>query len=77
MVNTETAGDIFIESTPSWSRWGRRRDRKSLIEIADWVKAVCLGFGCSVDTAYRVAGEFVGGLKRDWNNQALLEDWEL
>lgn len=35
-----------------------------LEDVACWVVSICLTFGCSVPTAYRVAAEFVAGVER-------------
>lgn len=32
-------------------------------QIAEWMVATCLAFGCTVATAYRAAGHFVAALE--------------
>ncbi len=37
----------------------------SEIAMANWIRDICLEFGATVSTAYKVAGLFVEGLERE------------
>lgn len=47
-------------------------------QMAEFVRSICLGFGASVATAYKVAGLFVEGVVAEWERQdKLAADQEL
>lgn len=41
-------------------------ERATLAQHGEWVAHMCLAFGASVATAYKVAGYFVEGVEKNW-----------
>ncbi len=47
----------------------KRRDDASVLAVADFARDLCLMFGATVETSYKVAGVFAEGIKAEWEKQ--------
>ena len=66
-MNTERAVDF-----PGWARRrpppGPRRER-FLRWMGEWIRDLCLSFGSTKETAWKVAGVFIQGVENEWKKQ--------